>query len=441
MKRLLPLVLCAAGLHSAWGADFELTQRLTGLWASGTAEPGTQVLDLAWRPEVRWHFDDGGRLTAIARLRWQPEAGLRPADLQRESYAAASKPALIGDRLELELRELYYQRSLGDWYFSLGKQQIVWGKADGLRVLDVVDPHSFREFILEGFDQSRIPLWTLDAETTLDRWMDGDWTLQLLWIPDRSYHTLPKRDATYAFTSSRLVPQGPPGIRVWLDEPRRPDGFLRDSDAGLRLTGFLNGWDLSLNYLYQYHNQPVLHRQLIPGPEPLLEIRPRYHRTHLLGGSFSRAFGDWVLRGELGYFTNRYFLTRDPADSDGVAERAELSTVLGLDWSGMADTFVSVQLFQSRLSGHREEFTRPALDTSFTFLARREFMNDTLAAELLWIGNTNDGDGLVRPKVSYEWEDNLRLWMGLDLFYGDHDGMFGQFDGNDRLSLGVEMGL
>jgi hypothetical protein len=33
-------------------------------------------------------------------------------------------------------------------YFTIGKQQVVWSKADGLKVLGVVNPQSFREFIM-----------------------------------------------------------------------------------------------------------------------------------------------------------------------------------------------------------------------------------------------------------------------------------------------------
>ncbi len=437
--RVIGLVLGVASSLSAIAAEPDIDHILSGRWAVGIEERGTQQLDLSWRPELRWRFDGGGRLTGIARLRLQPQAGMRPRDMERGSYASVSEPVAIGDRAELELRELYYERPFGQWYLSLGKQQVVWGKADGLKVLDVVDPQSFREFILEDFDRSRIPLWTLNAERSVDE--VGDWTLQLLWIADRTYHAIPKQGATYAFTSPRLVPQPVPGIAVRLTDPRRPERTFRDSDAGLRLSGFAGGWDLTLNYLYQYHNQPVLHRRIVPGPEPVAEITPRYHRTHLLGATFSRAFGDWVARGELGYFTDRFFLTDDPRDADGVARSAELSYVLGLDWSGITDTFISAQLFQSWLPERQAGFTRPGLDTSLTFLVRREFWNDTLSAELLWIANTNDGDGLVRPKLAYDLDENLELWLGADIFYGDRQGLFGEFRDNTRLMLGVRLGL
>ncbi|WP_043772935.1 DUF1302 family protein [Algiphilus aromaticivorans] len=64
---------------------------------------------------------------------------------------------------ELALRELYADIYLGPLYLRAGKQQIVWGKADGLKLLDQVNPQNFREFILADFEHSRIPQWSLRA--------------------------------------------------------------------------------------------------------------------------------------------------------------------------------------------------------------------------------------------------------------------------------------
>lgn len=432
----LILLIQMVAIPVAVATDVQVSHVLNSHWAVGIEERGTQLLDVSWQPELKWRFEGGGRLTGITQLRIQSEQGLQPSDMQRDSYDSVSRPVLVGDKAELEIRELYTEHSLGDWYFTLGKQQIVWGKADGLKVLDVVNPQSFREFIVDEFEQSRIPLWSVNAERSF-----ADWTLQLLWIPDQTYHALPNRDATYAFTSPRLVPKAPAGVETRLLNPKRPSRIVADSDIGLRLTSFLGGWDLSLNYLYQYYNQPALHQQIITGPSSIVEITPRYHRTHLLGGTFSRALGNWVIRGEVGYFTDRYFITTASTDADGVGESPELSFVLGVDWTGLRETFISAQLFQSWLPDHDQGFMRRELDTSMTFLAKREFMNKILSAEVLWIANSRDGDGLVRPKVNYELEDNLTVWAGLDIFYGDKKGLFGQFDRNDRLSLGLELGF
>ncbi len=75
-------------------------------------------------------------------------------------------------------------------------------------------------------------------------------------------------------------------------------------------------------------------------------ITPRYERSHLVGGTFSNAFGSLTVRGGVGFSTDRYFLAADPAAA-GVVETSTLDYGLGFDWFGFDDTFVSVQLFQN----------------------------------------------------------------------------------------------
>ncbi|KXJ39647.1 MAG: hypothetical protein AXA67_11275 [Methylothermaceae bacteria B42] len=413
--------------------DMAASLTATGQWAQGIGTGETQALNGSLRPELDLFFLDDWRFTVSVRLRSEARDGMQPGDIGRGAYSPYSKPALLHETTELALRQFFFQGQIGDTHLTIGKQQVVWGKADGLKVLDVVDPQSFREFILEDFDDSRIPLWTVNIERQI-----GDWTWQLLWIPDPTFHAIPKPSATYAFTSPELVPTAPPGVTVKLNDPKRPSRSLKDSDAGLRVTTFWQGWDLTLNYLYQYDNLPVL-RQSIAWVEgkPVVTITPEYERTHVLGTTFSTAMGDWVIRGEMGYFSRKFFIGRDTAHR-GVVKSPLLHYVLGLDWNGPADIFFSGQLIQSWMLKRAHRSTRDQLDTSLTLLMRRLFLYDTLTAEVLVIANLNHGDGIVRPKLGYQWLDNLEIWLGADVFFGDRDGVFGQFGANDRLVLGIE---
>ena len=59
--------------------------------------------------------------------------------------------------LEIELREFYLEAIRGRVILHSASSSRM-GKADGFKVLDVANPQSFQEFILEDFDNSRIPL-------------------------------------------------------------------------------------------------------------------------------------------------------------------------------------------------------------------------------------------------------------------------------------------
>jgi hypothetical protein len=406
-------------------------------WALGTGRGRSQQAELVFQPKVEMALGERSTLTAIGRFRADAFDQLEPGDPTPQEVSRLSRRALVGDRIDLELREFYVETKIADTYVTVGKQQIVWGQADGLKILDVVNPQDFREFILNDFEDSRIPLWAFNVEIPIQ-----EFVFQLVWLPDPSYHELPERDSAYAFTVPEFAPRVPPGVRLDLRGVDRPRRILRDSDAGARVSTFWRGWDLTLNYLYYYEDIPVPYRKLsLAAGGPVLTVTPEYQRTHLMGGTFSNAFGDLTVRGEIGYSTDRYFATIDPKEPDGVVQTGELAYVLGFDWYGFSDTMLSFQLFQTLLADDEPGLIRDDLETVITLLARRESMNARLIFEVIWLQGLNHADGLVRPKVTYELSDTLIFKVGLDLFYGSKYGVFGQFDQNDRVSVSLEWSI
>ena len=66
------------------------------------------------------------------------------------------------------LRELYVDTQAGDWDMRLGKQQVVWGTADGAKFMDMINPTDYREMAQNAMAESRIPVWMINAEKYLD---------------------------------------------------------------------------------------------------------------------------------------------------------------------------------------------------------------------------------------------------------------------------------
>jgi hypothetical protein len=65
------------------------------------------------------------------------------------------------------LRELYFDTSVFDWDLRVGKQQVVWGTADGIKLLDIINPTDFRELNQNAMEDSRIPIWMINAERNI----------------------------------------------------------------------------------------------------------------------------------------------------------------------------------------------------------------------------------------------------------------------------------
>lgn len=423
----------AGAQDAGWTDTIDLGAIFRTQAAVQTGDGHLQKLDVILQPELSAWLGDDLKLTAIGRARFDPADELEPGRPDQDMRAAPSRRLLLGDATDLELRELFVDTTLGDTFLRLGKQQVVWGQADGIRVLDLVNPLSYREFILPSYEDRRIPLWTVNAEVPV-----GSSLLQLLWIPDQTYDDLPEAGAPFAMTAPSLVPRRPTGIPVTVREPERPDDPIGDSDVGARLTTFVEGWDLSLNYLYHYHDQVIPFREATGAG---VVVTPRYERSHLIGGTFSNAFGSTTLRGEVGYNTDRYFVTADAADADGVSRSDELAYVLGLDYNGLTDTLVSGQLFQSVLTDREPGVVRDRVETTLTLLVRRTFLNQVVTAEALAIHNLNNGDGVVQLDLDYLLRSNVSLSLGADQFYGGSDGVYGQFRDASRVTFRVEIGF
>jgi len=395
-----------------------------------------QKTDFSIEPELEFDLRDWGRITAIGRLRFDASDRLEPGGSPGQDVRSPqSRRLFIGQHGDAELRELYWDFDVGNSYVRLGKQQVVWGQADGLRVLDVVNPLDFREWILGDLEDRRIPTWMANVEIPV-----GDLNIQLLWVPDHSYDDLPDFDGRFGLTSPIFVPRPPEGLVLTaaplITSVDRPDRLIRDDDYGVRLSGFFGGWDLSLNYFYHYQDQQVLERRFLTPTEVL--IAPGYERTHLIGASASNSFGKATLRAEFGYSSDRFFLDSSVDDGDGLFETAVFESVLGLDYPVDSDLFLSVQLFQSALLHKPETATRSRLENTATALVTQDFLNDALRFKTQLIHSLDRHDGQWEFGFEYDFRSNLVLKAGIDIFYGENEGLFGQFDNRDRITFGID---
>lgn len=402
-----------------------------------TTKTDFQKFELLVTPELNADLPLGIRLRGIGRLRTDAFDELEPGQPTQYELADFAKRTYVGDHIDFELRELFIDLFIGPVFLKAGKQQIVWGKTDGLKLLDVVNPQNFREFVLDEFENSRIPLWTLLVEIPVD-----DVLIQAVWIPDRTYHKLPANGGDFQFRASEFTVEVPDGFEATINPIDRPDDFIGDSDIGLRLSTFWKGWDLTLNYLYHYYDIPVVTRSVQFEPVQRVLINQDYRRSHLAGLTFSNAFGNLTLRGEAAFSFNRYFRTDELSDPDGIKKAHTLDYAIGLDWFGLDDMLISAQLFQNwALRDSINSLFRDRVDTRVSLLIERTFMNERFEIEMLTVAGINGADGLIRPKAAYEWKSNTNIWIGFDGFWGDREDLIGQFNRQDRIRVGIEIGI
>ena len=62
------------------------------------------------------------------------------------------------------LREMYVDINGGAFDARIGKQQVVWGTADGMKLLDMINPTDYAEMAQDQMEDSRIPVWAVNLE-------------------------------------------------------------------------------------------------------------------------------------------------------------------------------------------------------------------------------------------------------------------------------------
>jgi len=66
------------------------------------------------------------------------------------------------------LREAYIDTTLSDWSIRAGKQQVVWGTADGMKFLDAINPTDYTDLAQNQMEDSRIPVFMINASKIND---------------------------------------------------------------------------------------------------------------------------------------------------------------------------------------------------------------------------------------------------------------------------------
>ncbi|WP_255611641.1 DUF1302 domain-containing protein [Marinobacterium arenosum] len=353
-------------------------------------------------------------------------------DFLREFYIDATRNLDNGDQLS----------------FRIGKQQVVWGRTDLFRVLDVINPVDYsRHSIYDELEDIRIPQWIAQAE-----WRMGptgtfdDSNLAVVWNFDKfrpsnlgtcgqAYRIL---DAGCFFSSSmnlNLLPGAafPGGANPYgsavpiIHDVEDPDWALDNTQLGVKWEGVYGDLTFSLNALHYRQQLPSLHfRPLAPGlPIPATDgvFDIKFPRVNLVGGSidyYSQAM-DAVWRLETTYTHGEEL----PRDTDGHKETDMLRYVIGFDKNQLIPALnetraflISAQLFGQHILDYETDM--PDFEDNWigTLLVKGWWMSDRLSPQLIVAHDFRAGATAIAPSVEWLPTDNWKLTLGANFKTG-----------------------
>ena len=351
-----------------------------------------------------------------------------------DKVAFKANPVLyhyLSDSLDLQLRELYLDLYFNNFDLRVGKQQVVWGKADGVFITDVVSPLNLSEFLLPDFDEIRTGITAVKFDYYI-----GNHTLELIWAPNFTPTEMPKAGSIwYAQPDFPVTP-----TFDWSNSTVKPS--LENSEIFAKYTALTSSIDFEIMGGYTWDDNPTMHiqKEFTMNPEtqqPMLtglNVTPEYHRLLVGGGSFSTEVKGIIIRGEAAYYNGKYFQTEDPQAVDALVEKDYLHYLIGADFN-IGSVKLSTQFIQQYILDYDENISNPETENTMTFLARYDMLRETLHLELFsYIGLTGE-DALIRPKITYDFDDSFSILLGSNIFVGDEAGRFGQYNGNSMAYL------
>jgi len=321
------------------------------------------------------------------------------------------------NRLWGRLLEGYANFYFGSVDLRVGKQNIIWGRADGLNPTDVLTPKDFTLLSAKDEEERRIGTAAIKAN-----YYRGDYTLSLIWLP--------------IFNPSTIPLTAPPGFRI--TEDKRSHGRWSEQGFAAKLDHTGGDFDWSLSYYYGLDVIPT-GRSVTPTLADLT-----HNRIHMVGADFAKNLGRFGLRGEAAYVH-----TQDPGGSDIVVKNPYVFYVLGVDHDVTEDLNINLQAYQRFIINYQDMFQiqNPAvrnvavlnvifhqqmdrIQEGITGRIKAQWWNDTLEAELLGVYNANRSDFFVRPSVAYAFTDTWKGFMGWDVFNGRKESLNGFLQNN-----------
>lgn len=427
---LLFSALLWPGVVFAFDADFSLSG---GVTLAVEKSDKVQKAELFLKPHLVLNDD---RWSAEVRgvANYNASDYLLPQAINTDTYSSLSQPLRLSRQSYLEIPELWAQFQVTDnWSFKAGKQVNNWGTLDEFRILDVLNPQQFREFIFEDLSRTRLGIWGVNLQTKVD-----SYSMELFVSSDETVHESPNPSGPFQFAAPEFRFGFPKSASGNIDSTTQ--GTDLDTYA-VRVKGQHDSLDFSLVAFTGPDYSPVGSLILSPGPNPRPLLVRSHEKKSLYGGSLGTLIGSFVARVEYGFLPARGFNSLrlgSPLPELNIVHLDQHQLALGVDQQFAGNLLVTAQWMFDKLEKNPVGLIREQLQHLVSLGFRKPLLNEQLALKGRWVFGDSGSDGLVQISGDYALSDDSNLRIGVDYAYGKSDGIFGQFSDRTRLKVEYE---
>ncbi len=344
-------------------------------------------------------------------------------DIRSNDY---SQEVLDDYRTQLRLDETYLQGRLTPHLdLKAGRQIVVWGKSDNIRITDVINPLDNRVPGMTDIKDLRLSVGMVKVD-----YYSGAWNYSLMLIPENRI----MREATPRgeFFPVQEIFIGVPDPFLSLE---RPAFSWENMQYAFAANGIFSGWDLSF-YAADVLDQKW-HFDRVQGSVPIENINRVVSKVKMLGSAVNIASGSWLLKAEAAYLSGiRYNTT--------AREKERLDLLAGVEYRGVKDTLFSFEVANRHIFAHESQMTGQAdfvdkNELQSALRLSRSFMNEqlNLSGLVTMFGAKGEYGGFARVWAEYEIMDALSANAGVVDYIGGERPMMEAIKDNDRFFVDI----
>ncbi len=331
-------------------------------------------------------------------------------------------PAEIDElRTEVWLFEAYLEwTAMENMDIRLGRQVVVWGRSDSIRITDILNPLDFRRPGTLDIEDLRLPTTMVKFDYQID-----NWRISPIAILEQRFSKYPPFGSIY-YPVEDLPIDYNDYKELGIALPHVSDKSYKDVTFALSAEADFEGWDLSLYAARVYQDQGFLTQEQQDDIEANLYlvkdyyVKIQHNKTNMYGAAVNYVTGSWLLKSELAYFSDLIY----SSTADRTLSRTD--GLLGVEYTGFTNTTLSYDFalrhfnqYDDRLYVPFENFLER--DTyQQAFRVSSDFLNDTLHLNYLAsvFGKKLDEGGFQRAWMDYEVADAINATVGIVDYFG-----------------------
>ncbi len=272
-----------------------------------------------------------------------------------------------------DINELFVEGDIKNIDYKVGRQIIVWGKSDNIRITDT----------LNRLDKTAFGMVDI-KDLRLGRFMSkfgigyNGWDIDMIAIEENMHSKMPKEGSDY------YIPK---------QYPKEEDDKLLSGGA-ISISKNFQGQDIALYLSNDYVDNDI-------------------YKTNMFGVAYNMVFDSFLFKTEIAYFDN-YDTNRVDEVTDGL---------FGIEYNGISDGSISF------------EVANKSKEIQYAIRWTQSYFNDSLDLTALWLGFGKDiqNGAISRVWADYDIDDSLKVSLGVIDYKGGDNPYLQKIEDNDRV--------